>query len=132
MKLMAVYHEAKILGGIGHVGKEEIVAWVHEELFVFLVAAVVEFVNILFLLCGINGNFIDFIPFVRIIGFDKFGGFYFSCFVALKVVAVLVLHVEVECGVAEVLFGTKAFVPWEIFVVFGLRSPSFLHVFLLS
>lgn len=67
-----------------------------------------------------------------IVGLDELSRFYLlAAFAALKVVIMLVLHVQVECGIAEVLLRTEAFVPWQVLVEFRLRSPSLFVVFLL-
>lgn len=41
-----------------------------------------------------------------------------------------VLHVEVECGITEVLLRAETFIPWKILVELRLRTPSFLVVLL--
>jgi hypothetical protein len=87
---------------VGHVGKPHKVSIgvyvvvgfgaIYESLF--------EILGMQFLINGVSGDLVDLISFGGVKGFDELGGLHFSALAALEVVDVLVLHVEVEGGVA--------------------------------
>ena len=81
---------------------------------------------------GVNCNFVHLVPLSVVVGLDEFGGFYLLAALAtLKVVIMLVLHMQVECRITEVLLRTEAFVPGQVLVELGLRPPSLFIVLLL-
>jgi hypothetical protein len=67
-----------------------------------------------------------------IVGLDQFGRLYFfTVFGILEIVIMFVFHVQVEGWIAQVLLGAEAFVPWQVFVKFGLGPPPLLVVLML-
>ena len=80
---------------------------------------------------GIHCYLVYLVTLRVVVGLDEFSGFdLLAALAVLKVVIMFVLHVEVECRIAEVLLRTEAFVPRQVLIEFRLRPPPLLVVLL--